>query len=245
MGGKVVPLLLSAEGKPGKTCTFCLGIATVIFLFCFVIFLILYMQERHEKVTVHQTLERKSRERDAMWIQLLSSNQTLVETERLLEMKKKENEDLSSTLVITNQTLGKKIQLLQETEQKKARLQEQLGIAEHNLTTIQGHWNSCQAELHIMQENITSFAATITQQAAEEQKLKDIMEQLLEQLSSKTRQLTDAKREVQLERGNFDRYKQEVAKQAQENHIPCGKGILSDFNMAFFPIILSELLFFL
>ncbi|KAM6465909.1 uncharacterized protein PHA67_011956 [Liasis olivaceus] len=243
MGGKDIPLLLSAEGKTGKMCTFCLGLATLIFLLCFVIFLILYMQEHHEKAIVHQTLESKSRERDAMWIQLRSSNQTLIKTENLLEMKRKENEDLKSTLAITNQTLGEKIQLLEETEQKRARLQEQLGIAEHNLTTMEGHWNSCQAELHIMQENITSFMAMIAQQAAEEQKLRDIIEQLLEQLTIKTRQLTDAKREFQQERDKFARYRQEVAKEAEEDHMPCNKGMLSDFNMAFLPFILGELLF--
>ncbi|XP_039190647.1 uncharacterized protein LOC120304310 [Crotalus tigris] len=244
MGGRDIPLL-SAKGKIGKACALCLGIATVLFLFCFVVFLILYTQERHEKTIAHQALESKSREKDAMWIQLLSSNQTLIETERLLEMKKRENEDLKCTLATTNQTLGEKIRLLEEAEQERSRLQEQLGIVKHNLTTMEGHWNSCQAELHIIHENITFFVATITQQAAEGQKLKDITEHLLEQLSSKTTQLADAKREFQEERNNFDRYRQEVAKQAQENDIPCNKGILSDFNLVFLPFILGELLLFL
>ncbi|XP_070787867.1 intraflagellar transport protein 74 homolog [Pituophis catenifer annectens] len=244
MGGRDIPLL-SSKGKTGKACALCLGIATVLFLFCFVIFLILYTQERHEKIMVHEALERKAQERDAMWIQLLSSNQTLIETERLLEMKKKENQNLKSTLATTNQTLREKMRLLEKTEQERSRLQEQLGMVKHNLTTMEGHWNSCQAELYNIQENITTFMATITQQAAEGQKLKDLIAHLLEQVSSKITQLADAKREFQEERNNFDRYRQEVAKQAQKNDIPCNKGILSDFNLVFLPFILVELLLFL
>lgn len=146
MGRRDIPLL-SAKGKTGKACALCLGIATVLFLFCFVVFLILYTQERHEKIMIHEALESKAQERDVMWIQLLSSNQTLIETERLLEVKKKENRDLKSTLATTNQTLGEKMRLLEETEQERSQLQEQLGIVKHNLTTMEGHRNSCQAEL--------------------------------------------------------------------------------------------------
>ncbi|XP_013915516.1 PREDICTED: uncharacterized protein LOC106543932 [Thamnophis sirtalis] len=244
MGRRDLPLL-SAKGKTGKACAFCLGITTVLFLFCFVVFLILYTQERHEKITAQEALESKTQEREAMWIQLLSSNQTLMETERLLGMKKKENQDLKSTLATTNQTLGEKMRLLEETEQERSRLQEHLGIVKHNLTTMGGHWNSCQAELYSVQENITSFVAIISKQAAEGQKLKDLIDHLLEQVSSKTRQLADAKRQFQEERNNFDKYRQEVAKPAPENDIPCDKGILRDCNLVFLPFILVELLLFL
>ncbi|XP_058019287.1 uncharacterized protein LOC131188210 isoform X3 [Ahaetulla prasina] len=244
MGGRDIPLL-SAKGKTGKACALCLGIATVLFLLCFVVFLILYTQERHEKIMVHEALESKAQERDAMWIQLLSSNQTLIETERRLETKRKANQDLKSTLATTNQTLREKIRLLEKAEQGSSQLREQLGIVKYNLTTMEGHWNSCQAELYNIQENITSFMATITQQAAEGQKLKDLIQHLLEQVGSKTTQLADAKREFQEERINFEKYRQEVAKQRQENDIPCDKGILSDFNLVFLPFILAELLLFL
>ncbi|KAG8126815.1 hypothetical protein E2320_021879 [Naja naja] len=236
MGRRDIP----AKGKVGKACTLCLGIVTLLFLFCFVVFLILYIQERHEKITAHKALESKAQERDAMWTQLLSSNRTLIETKRLLEMKKKENKDLKSTLATTNQTLGEKMRLLEETQQERSRLQEQLGIVKHNLTTMEGHWNSCQAELEGIQSNypygnlMGTFLPAL-----------DLIEYLLEQVSSKKMQLADAKREFQEERNNFDRYRQEVAKQAQGNDIPCNKGILSDFNLVFLPFILAELLLFL
>uniref|UniRef100_A0A2D4N9X9 Uncharacterized protein n=1 Tax=Micrurus spixii TaxID=129469 RepID=A0A2D4N9X9_9SAUR len=99
--------------------------------------------------------------------------------------------------------------------------------------------------MYVVQENITSFMATITQQAAEGQKLKDLIEHLLEQVSRKKTQLADANREFQKERNNFDRYRQEFAKQGQGNDIPCDKGILSAFNLAFLPFILVQLLLFL